>query len=251
MTMRNTQFAEKAKEIATKYKTAYQLGAFGFRATEANIQRLLNQYPENYNWVGKARQADWLFDCSHLIAAILWGWNGDFSQTYRGAIYCSNGLNDTNDEGLKAMCSVVNKNFSNIQIGELLFTTGHVGIYIGSGMAVEATPSWNGGVQITAVANIGSVAGLNARTWQSHGKLDKFISYTSSVTSTPPTTQYKQAVPARYFSKGYAGQYTVNAGIGVNVRTNAGTNHSIIKAIPYGSKVQNWGYYNVDSAGDV
>lgn len=252
--MTNQQFANKAKEIATKYRTSYMLGAFGFRATEVNIQRLLNQYPENYNWVTKARQADWLFDCSHLIAAILWGWNGDSSQTYGGAKYCSYGLNDVNDEGLKAMCSGVNNNFSNIKVGELLFAPGHVGCYIGNGMAVEATPSWSCSVQITDVSNIGSIAGLNIRMWQSHGKLDKFISYTSSnssVTTPPSQINYKQAIPARYFSKGYAKEYTVMPQIGVNIRTQPTTKGDIIKAIPKGSKVNNYGYYGMDEKGDV
>ena len=252
--MNNKTFADKAIQIAKNYKTSYMLGAFGFKATELNIQRLLNQYPENYNWVAKARQADWLFDCSSLIKAIIWGWNGDSGQTYGGVKYCSNGLNDVNDEGLKAMCSEVNNNFSNIKIGELLFAPGHVGIYVGNGMAVEATPSWSCSVQITAVGNIGSIAGLNIRTWQCHGKLDRFISYTSSVTTTTSnsiTTNYKTAVPARYYSSGYSKEYTVNANIGVNIRTNAGTKYSIIKAIPYGSKVRCWGYFNLDSIGEV
>ena len=246
--MNNKTFVDKAIQIAKNYKTSYMLGAFGFKATESNIQRLLNQYPENYNWVAKARQADWLFDCSSLIKAIIWGWNGDSGQTYGGVKYCSNGLNDVNDEGLKAMCSEVNNNFSNIKIGELLFAPGHVGIYVGNGMAVEATPSWNGGVQISAVANIGSVAGLPSRTWQCHGKFKLIDYFTSNNTILPsPQTNYKQTIPARYFSEGYAGQYRVQPSIGVNARTGPGTNYSIIKALSCGSVVTNYGYYSVDS----
>ena len=250
--MNNKTFADKAIKIAKNYKTSYMLGAFGFNATESNIQRLLNQYPENYNWVAKARQADWLFDCSSLIKAIIWGWNGDSGQTYGGVKYCSNGLNDVNSEGLKAMCSEVNNNFSNIKIGELLFAPGHVGIYVGNGMAVEATPSWNGGVQISAVTNIGSVAGLPSRTWQCYGKF-KLIDYFASNNTIPPSSQinYKQAIPARYFSKGYAGQYRVQPSIGVNARTGPGTSYSIIKALSCGSTVQNYGYYSMDSQGRV
>ena len=250
--MNNKEFAQKAMKIAKNYKTNYFWGAFGWLTTNSNINRLLNQYPENYSYLAKADGSQFSFDCSGLVKAILWGWNGS-DDVYGGAKYCSNGLGDVNDEGLKAMCSDVSSNFSNVQVGSLLFTSGHVGIYVGSGMAVEATPSWNNGVQISAVGNIGTVAGLPTRTWKCHGKF-KLIDYsvndsvqTNTNISHPPT----QAAPARYFSEGYAGIYTVSAGIGVNVRVNAGTDHRIIKAIPYGSKVQNYGYYSLDKQGKV
>ena len=245
--MNNKTFADKAVQIAKNYKTNYFWGAFGWPTTNANIKRLLNQYPENYQYLSKADGSQFSFDCSGLVKAIIWGWNGS-NDTYGGAKYGSNGLNDVNDEGLKAMCSDVSSSFSNIQIGSLLFTSGHVGIYVGNGMAVEATPSWNGGVQISAVANIGPVAGLPSRTWQCHGKF-KLIDYFASNNSVLSSSQinYKQAIPARYFSKGYAGQYRVQPSIGVNARTGPGTNYSIIKALSCGSVVTNYGYYSVDS----
>lgn len=252
--MNNQEFAQKALEISKKYKTNYFWGAFGWPTTNNNIKRLLNQYPENYEYLAKADGSQFSFDCSGLVKGILWGWNGS-DEVYGGAKYCSNGLNDVNDEGLKAMCSDVSSNFSNIQVGSLLFTSGHVGIYVGNGMAVEATPSWNGGVQISSVSNIGNVSGLPTRKWQCHGKfklIDYSVGNSTSTTTTPqPQVNYKQAAPARYFSEGYASIYTVTANIGVNVRTNAGTDYPIIKAIPYGSKVQNFGYYSLDKLGKV
>ena len=248
--MNNKILAEKALKIAKNYKTNYFWGAFGWPTTNNNIKRLLNQYPENYAYLAKAEGSQFSFDCSGLVKAIIWDWNGS-DDVYGGAKYNSNGLMDVNDEGLKAMCSNVSSNFSNIQVGELLFTSGHVGIYVGNGMAVEATPSWNGGVQISAVGNIGTVAGLPTRNWKCHGKF-KLISYSVSNSTSTPQQQvnYKQAVPAQYFSAGYTGTYTVTSNVGVNVRTNAGTEYSIIKAIPFGSKVQNFGYYSLDNNGD-
>ena len=91
---------------------------------------------------------------------------------------------------------------------------------------------------------------MQIRYWKCHGKLDKFISYSNSSSNTTiPSSQanYKQAIPARYFSKGYAGQYKVQPSVGVNARTGPGTNYSIIKALSYGSVVTNYGYYSVDS----
>ena len=58
-----------------------------------------------------------------------------------------------------------------MEVGEVVWTTGHIGIYIGDGLAVECTPKWKNCVQITAVANIGSKSGYNARTWKKHGHM--------------------------------------------------------------------------------
>lgn len=251
--MNNKEFADKALKIAKNYKTNYFWGAFGWPTTNSNIKRLLNQYPENYSYLAKADGSQFSFDCSGLCKAIVWGWNGS-DEVYGGAKYASNGLNDVNDEGLKAMCSDVSSNFSNIQVGELLFTSGHVGIYVGNGCCVEATPSWNGGVQVSAVGNIGNVAGLPTRNWQCHGKF-KLIDYSVKNSTTAPQSQqqvnYKQAIPARYFSAGYAGQYRVTPNIGVNIRTKPTTKGAIIKAIPQGQFVNNYGYYGLDESGEI
>lgn len=249
--MNNNEFAQRAMKIAKNYKTNYFWGAFGWTTTNSNVKRLLNQYPENYEYLSKADGSQFSFDCSGLVKGILWGWNGT-DDVYGGAKYCDNGVPDLNAETMAQRCLSVSSNFKNIVIGELLFTDGHVGIYVGNGMAVEATPSWNGGVQISAVGNISKISGLPTRTWKSHGKF-KYIEYSVNESASTPQQQvnYKQAVPARYFSAGYAGIYTVNANIGVNVRVNAGTDYTIIKAIPYGSKVQNYGYYSLDKSGKV
>ena len=55
--------------------------------------------------------------------------------------------------------------------GEGLWMPGHWGLYIGDGLAVECTSAWSNGVQITAVGNIASKSGCNARKWTKHGKL--------------------------------------------------------------------------------
>ena len=60
--------------------------------------------------------------------------------------------------------------WDSMEVGEVVWTTGHIGIYIGDGLAVECTPKWKNCVQITAVANIGSKSGYNARTWKKHGR---------------------------------------------------------------------------------
>ena len=66
-------------------------------------------------------------------------------------------------------------------IGEAVWMSGHIGIYIGDGLAVECTPKWENKVQITAVGNIGSKSGYNTRRWTKHGKLP-YVDYTGAST---------------------------------------------------------------------
>jgi hypothetical protein len=75
-------------------------------------------------------------------------------------------------------CSSVSTDFSGIQPGEVVWTDGHIGIYIGDGLAVEATPSWSDCVQVTAVLNIGRKPAYNGRRWKKRGKLP-YITYTA------------------------------------------------------------------------
>lgn len=68
-------------------------------------------------------------------------------------------------------CTDVTTDFSSIEVGEAVWMSGHIGVYIGNGLCVECTPRWSDGVQITAVHNIGKITGYNGRTWTKHGKL--------------------------------------------------------------------------------
>lgn len=252
--MNNKEFADKALYIAKNTKSAYLLGAFGFQATGNNLRRLLNQYPENYNWIEKAQDIigqGYYWDCVGLLKGIAWGWNND-DTVYGGASYGSNGVSDIDANQMCITGKDVSTNFSNIMVGEAVWMNDHIGIYCGNNIVVEATPSFANGVQTTALLNKGAVSGLYGRYWTKHFKLPWVdYTYTSNTSAQTQQVNYKQAVPARYFSEGYAGIYTVNANIGVNVRVNAGTDHAIIKAIPYGSKVQNYGYYSLDKSGKV
>ena len=135
----------------------------------------------------KAASADTFgFDCVCLIKGILWGWTGDKSKPYGGAKYASNGVPDINANTMITKCKDVTTDFSNIEVGEAVWCEGHIGIYIGDGLAVESTPKWKNCVQITAVANIGSKSGYNARAWSKHGKLP-YVSYDNKPAANSPT----------------------------------------------------------------
>lgn len=174
--MKSAELIAKAKDIAQNYKTAYIWGGLGRPITEANIQDAINQYSVNTKYAAGARRyigqpKAFFFDCVGLIKTILWGWCGDSSQNRGGAKYGSNGLPDMNADTMISVCADVSTDFSNIVPGEALWMSGHIGIYIGDGLCAESTPAWRGGVQITAVANIGTKSGYNSRRWVKHGKL--------------------------------------------------------------------------------
>lgn len=56
-------------------------------------------------------------------------------------------------------------------------------------------------------------------------------------------TSKKATDPAQSFNASLAGTYKVTANSGLNVRNGAGTNKSIMVAIPKGTLVKNYGYY--------
>ena len=189
--MKSIDFVNKAINIAKKYKTLYVLGCFGAPMNSTNK----NRYTKNYSYNGEDRRRIKIinsssdtfgFDCVCLIKGILWGWNADTSKTYGGAVYASNGVPDVGADEIMNYCYEMSSNFSNIQVGELVHCKGHVGIYIGNGLAVESTPIWDDGVQITAIYGVNHPQNYNVRKWENHGKL-KFIDYSSNLDGTRKT----------------------------------------------------------------
>lgn len=75
---------------------------------------------------------------------------------------------------------------------------GHIGVYVGDGLAVECTPRWDNKVQITACNR--SVSGYNRRNWTKHGKLP-YISYVQQTAPAEPEKP-ETARPSSSFKKG-------------------------------------------------
>lgn len=183
--MKAKEFVATLKKIATEYETLYVYGCFGAPLKESTKERYTTKSVYEYNKkaslqanVEKAvKQGNVFgFDCVCLIKGVLWGWSDDFSKVYGGASYKSNGVPDVNVDGMLKYCDDTTTDFSHLEPGEYLWMSGHCGIYIGDGLAVECTPKWNNKVQITAVGNIGKLPGYNTRTWTKHGKL-QFVDY--------------------------------------------------------------------------
>ena len=158
------ELAETVKKIATSYKTLYVMGCFGAPLKEEYKERYCknnsyNKQPERTAMIKAASSDTFGFDCVCLIKGVLWGWRGDVNDKYGGATYESNGVPDRDCNVIFDKCSGKTTGFSKIEVGEAVWRQGHIGVYIGDGLAVECTPAWKNCVQITAVANIGNKSG--------------------------------------------------------------------------------------------
>lgn len=241
------QLVDKAVHIAKNYKTLYVMGCFGAPLTGANVQRYCNNHSYNrqparsamVRAAGNQNPPVYGFDCVNLIKGILWGWSGDADKTYGGAKYATNGVPDTNADGMISRCLKVSTVFDNLDVGEALWCKGHIGLYIGNGLAVECTPNWENGVQITAVSNIGTKKGYPARRWTKHGRLP-YVTYAA-----PKVPQVKKPVAAMQHDPQVAkGKVlTVNTG-GLNIRYGPNKDkYESIRVLPRGTKVTWYGFY--------
>ena len=200
--MTGKEFAIKCQEIL-KYKTCYAKGTFGQCATPGFIKQKAEQYPEWYNPKNQPSRVPKLldlpddtrlFDCCGMVKAIFWN--------FPNTVYKSNGFPEVNDQGIWDLCKNKSEDFSNIQVGEIVWLKGHVGVYIGDGKAIEATAAWENKVQITAVANIKSIPGLPSRRWIGHGKLPQLTYETTSTPIEKPQTDVSKYPVLKLGSKG-------------------------------------------------
>ena len=211
--MTDSVFVKKLIDCAKNYKTLYVMGCFGApMGYGTNRQRYTNNNDYNKKPVRKqmilnASDDTFGFDCVCLVKGILWGWDGNLNKVYGGASYASNGVPDVGTEQMIAMCDGVTSDFKNIVAGELVWMSGHVGVYIGDGLVVECTPAWENKVQITCCANVGKKTGYYSRVWTKHGKLPwiKYEGVTPTPTPTPKPVDdnpYKVLPLLRYGSTG-------------------------------------------------
>lgn len=178
--MTNKDYVRLLENIS-KMKTYYIKGGFGHVLKASNKKRLIDQYKYNKDRADKINALDpstFAFDCCGVVKASLWGFTGDRTKTYGGAVYEANGLKDVNETGLLNVCTYVSEDLNNLIPGMLLWTNkpnGHCGIYAGNGKVIECTPAGKCGVQITD---------LNRVKWLKCGKLP-FIIYEEDIEIKP------------------------------------------------------------------
>ena len=250
--MKASEFVKKLKDVANNNKTLYVMGCFGAPLTEANKKRYIDHHSYNQSatrmkYINAASADTFGFDCVCLLKAILWGWDGSKNKSYGGATYASNGVPDLNADGMFAKCTDISTDFDKIEVGEALWTNGHIGVYIGNGLAVECTPAWKNKVQITACNR--TIDGYNTRKWKKHGKLPYVVYDVAEEKSTKNTTSSKtpskKIDASQNMNNAFAGKYKVTASSGLHIRSGAGTQKTSLGVLPVGTIVNNYGYYNV------
>ena len=188
--MTNKELAAKLINVAKNYKTLYVMGCFGAPMTASNKKRYTqnhsyNRQPERTAMINAASADTFGFDCVCLIKGLLWGWNGNKNAVYGGATYTSNGVPDIGADQMIKVCKNVTTDFSKVEVGEAVWLEGHIGVYVGDGLAVECTPRWANKVQLTACNR--NVSGYNRRNWTKHGKLP-YVEYVADATTPPVET---------------------------------------------------------------
>ena len=190
--------------IADNYKTLYIMGCFGANMNASNKSRYTTNHSYNKQasrtaMINAASNDTFGFDCVCLIKGILWGWSGKIysSGGYGGASYAANGVPDIGTEGIIGKCSGVSTtfNYSTMQVGELLWMNGHVGVYVGNKLGIECSPKWKNKVQWSSTNT--AVSGYNQRNWTKHGLMPYVDYYADSnadvgqipVTPDEPTPQ--------------------------------------------------------------
>lgn len=173
--MRVKDFIEKLKHIASLPTTYYSVSGGDWA-----------------KWNGKS----WNFDCVILIKAILWGWNENKNHAHGGAVYGSNGVYDDSADTIINRCKNVSSNFKKIETGELLYMTGHVGIYIGDGQVIECTAAWESKVLYSKIDSKGNRSrnGISAGRWLKHGKLP-YLTYDESDTTSSTENKTETTEP--------------------------------------------------------
>ncbi|KAL0206549.1 hypothetical protein P9112_001856 [Eukaryota sp. TZLM1-RC] len=122
-------------KMALAEKWGYVFGTFGYKLTESILQEKIRMYPNNVkpfesfirqNYLNKKRTAD----CVGLIKSYLW-WNGG-SPKYNAA----------QDKNANMMYNLSTKKGPISSIPETpglcLWKKGHIGVYVGSGWAIES-----------------------------------------------------------------------------------------------------------------
>lgn len=199
-----TQLAERALDVAKNHKTLYIMGCFGAPMNDKNKARYCknhkyNKAEDRQEMINAATADTFGFDCVGLIKGLLWGWNANTAKTYGGAVYTSNGVPDMGADTMIKVCDDVSTDFSKIEVGEAVWKSGHIGIYIGDGLAVECTPSWKNCVQVTACNCTKS--GYPRREWTKHGKLP-YVTYGDQAEDPKDTAEKKPDVIYQAYAGG-------------------------------------------------
>lgn len=167
-------WAERALEAGAKY----WYGTCWYEADDALLSRKRRQYPSHYT---DGRMATYrkhisekrmVCDCVGLIKGFFWTGNGSHENIYK-----SGNCPDRSANGLFSMCDETG-DIGSIpeERGLVVWTSGHIGVYVGGGKVIEAR-GFRYGVVRTAISG---------RSWKKWGRLpESMLAYGDGEESVP------------------------------------------------------------------
>lgn len=189
----------------------YWYGTCVYQCTQSVLDSKTKQYPSHYT---SSRMSTYkaaiaarkvCMDCVGMIKGFFWtnGGTGVVDYIKGGAAfknsYATNGCPDKSADGMLSWCKSKGAKYGSISTlpdvpGILLFSSGHVGVYVGGGYAVEAR-GFNYGVVKTKVAS---------RSWTSWAYMpDSLLQYdTAGGASTPTQPSTPSTTPSTSGSTG-------------------------------------------------
>lgn len=226
----------------------YWYGTYGQTASESLYTSKKSQYPSYYTATDYASQyGKRVHDCAGLIKGYLWSTSATSTPTYKAS-------QDLSAKGMYSAATTKGKisTFPK-KAGQLVFkgsstsSISHVGVYDGSGYVYEAkghaygvrktlysSSDWTYWAQHPDITDDSSDSTTSAESSTTSSNSTSTSASTSSVTA---------SAKAQSYDADLAGTYKVTASSGLNIRDGAGTGRTKLGAIPYGTKVKNYGYY--------
>lgn len=111
---------------------------------------------------------------------------------------------------------------------------------INAGLAIDG---FYGEKTTKAVADFQKKVGIAVDGSYGKNTLAAAKAFTKDSAPQPSGKVVKASQSAQSFKESLAGEYKVNASSGLNLRDGAGTNYRVLCTLPYGQKVENYGYY--------
>lgn len=179
--MKSKQFVTICKN-AVKVNSVYMLGGLlNEKLTNEYITYKENQFPWNKNrdTVLRSHLGWYASDCICFIKSILWGWTPENPGKMK---YKSNNVPDIGCDQAFELCTEKSSDFTKIIPGEFVWQKGHIGVYVGDGLAVECVYTHDDGIQYSA-CNCQHPLHWT-RNWTQHGK-SPWIDYSDYQPSNP------------------------------------------------------------------
>ena len=142
------EVCRNALDIYYNKKTCYAKGGIGWTLTEYRYNYLRNQYEANKTYLTPSDKGKCACDCSGMVVGMVYDhWRVDNEPTWSRE-------HDWNDDGLhKRMYDKCSPDQA--KPGMLLWKKGHVGLYVGNGLAMDSNIDKDGdGIHLRKVTDI-------------------------------------------------------------------------------------------------